>query len=212
MNAVIELEHYGYGKWDLFAINVVMFSAFLLLLPFRRSIEKRSAGVYLAFIVSLFAEMYGFPLTIYFLTWYIGYQNPLTHESGHLLYPVVAMSGFGIVGHLVTDFMVGIGLLLVIFGWRGIHRSGDTVLTKGVYSYVRHPQYLGILLVTLGLLIQWVTIPTLIMWPILAFAYYRLARREEREMEQRFGEEYAAYKRKVRMFIPFSLRRRLILS
>ena len=206
------MEEYGYGKWDLVAVNVVMFSTFLLLLPFRRSIEKRSAGVYLAFIISLFAEMYGFPLTIYFLTWYIGYQNPFTHESGHLLSPVIAMSGFGMAGHLLTDFMVGIGLLLIIFGWRGIHQYRDRVLTKGVYSHMRHPQYLGILLITLGLLIQWVTIPALIMWPILAFSYYRLARREEREMEQRFGEEYATYKRKVPMFIPLPLRDKPSLS
>jgi len=203
------LEQYGYGRWDLVAINIVMFSAFLMLLPFRRRIEKRSTGIYLAFITSVFAEMYGFPLTIYFLTWYIGYQNPLTHESGHLLYPVIAMSGFGTIGHAVTDIMVGIGVLLVIVGWREIHESGDRVFSKGLYSCVRHPQYLGILLITLGLLIQWITIPTLLMWPILGFAYYRLAKQEEREMERRFGGEYAAYRRRVPMFIPFSFRRRL---
>jgi len=200
------LAQYGYGRWDLVAINVVMFSVFLMFLPFRRRVEKRSAGIYLAFTISLFAEMYGFPLTIYFLTWYIGYQNPLTHESGHLFYPVIAMSGLGIFGHLLTDIMVGIGILLIIVGWKEIHQSGGKVFSKGLYSYVRHPQYLGILLITLGLLIQWVTIPALIMWPILAFAYYRLAKQEESEMEQRFGEEYAAYKRRVPMFIPLFFR------
>jgi protein-S-isoprenylcysteine O-methyltransferase Ste14 len=88
-------------------------------------------------------------------------------------------------------------------GWMLIYKSeGDRLVTEGVYSYVRHPQYDGIFLVTVGFLIQWPSLTTLIMWPILMLAYWRLAMREERELEARFGQEFQAYKARVPAFIP----------
>ena len=92
--------------------------------------------------------------------------------------------------------------MLVIAGWRPIYRSKEDLVIQGVYHYVRHPQYLGFLLVTLGWLIHWPTVPTAVMWPILVVMYYKLARREEKEMEERFGGRYLLYKENVPMFIP----------
>ena len=102
------------------------------------------------------------------------------------------------IGFIIT----GIGLLLVIVGWRPIHEAKEDLVTKGAYSYLRHPQYLGFILVTLGWLIHWPTIPTAAMWPILVVMYCRLAKKEEKEMRERFGDRYLQYIKKVPMFIP----------
>jgi len=200
------LAEYGYGHWGLTLLNVVFFAIFLLFLPFRRRIKSRHSSVYLAFIVALYTEMYGFPLTIYILTWLFGYSNPLTHEAGHLL-PFI---NHGTIGHIITEATIWIGILLVISGWWQIHRMSKDrssywkLVTNGVYGVVRHPQYLGFLLLTVGMLVQWMTIPTALMWPVLVVAYYKLAKEEEGEMEKHFGKEYEAYRSRVPMFIPFS--------
>lgn len=199
--SVMAAADYGYGDWALAIISIVLFSLFIALLPYRRN-ERRgraSRGVLLAFVVALFAEMYGFPLTIYILSWAIGYQNPLTHDAGHLLYPQLGMlSPF----HFLSIAMIGGGILLVSEGWSKIYKAADTLATDGIYTRVRHPQYLGIFLVTSGFLLQWITIPTAIMFPILVWLYYRLAKKEERDMESMFGIDYLNYKSRVPMFLP----------
>ncbi len=153
------------------------------------------------FIVALFMEMYGFPLTIYILSWLIGYQNPLTHESGHLLYPQLGMLS---PLHFLSIFMMGGGIILISKGWSKIYNAKGSLIIDGVYSYVRHPQYLGIYLVTSGFLLQWITIPAAIMFPILLVMYYRLARKEEVDMESVFGDEYRRYRLSVPMLLPTS--------
>jgi len=194
------LGGYGYGFWLPVVVNVLFFALFLAFIPFKRKTSRLPASLYLAFMVALFTEMYGFPLTIFILTWYFGYSNPLTHESGHLLYPGEGMAS---PLHLLSNLMIIGGILLVMLGWKSIHGARAQLVTTGLYQFTRHPQYLGILLVTSGLLLQWLTIPTAVMWPILAYLYYRLARMEERAMEESFGNRYREYKRKVPMFIPF---------
>lgn len=198
------LGDFGYGYWGLVVINVVLFTLFISLLPYRKEgrATKASKGILAAFVVALFAEMYGFPLTIYVLTWLVGYQNPLTHESGHLLFPELGMLS---PLHFLSFAMIGGGILLVIQGWSKIYNAKDSLVMDGVYSYVRHPQYLGIFLVTSGFLLQWITIPTAIMFPILVLMYYRLAKKEEEEMERLFGDEYRRYRLSVPMFLPTGL-------
>ncbi len=201
MNTTMAATDYAYGDWTLVIISVVLFSLFIMMLPYRRS-ERRgraSKGVLLAFVVALFTEMYGFPLTIYFLSWAIGYQNPLTHNAGHLLYPQLGMLN---PLHFVSIAMIGGGILLVSEGWSKIYKAGDKLVTDGIYAHVRHPQYLGIFFVTSGFLLQWITIPTAIMFPILVWVYYRLAKREEKDMESAFGVGYLNYKSRVPMFFP----------
>lgn len=187
----------SYGRWDLVALNVALFLLFLSLIPLRREVRHKPTGVYADFVVALFAEMYGFPLTIYVLTWYFGYSNPLTHESGHLLW-----GGMFTPGHLFSDAMILTGALLVISGYRKIHKERGCLVTTGIYAHTRHPQYLGILILTLGLLLQWITIPALLMWPVLAYIYLRLARKEDEELLKTYGHAFLEYRRNVPMLLP----------
>ena len=94
------------------------------------------------------------------------------------------------------------GILLIVFGWKGIHEAKGEIVTKGIYSYVRHPQYLGFLLLTFGMNLEWMTFFTVLLWPVIAVLYYRLAKTEEKYSEELFGEEYRKYKRTVPMFVP----------
>jgi len=203
------MADYGYGLWSLVLTNIILFGLFILFVPFRKNNGRLPASVYLAFIVALYTEMYGFPLTIYILAWLFGYENPLTHTAGHVFAGFIGEDLFYLIVHPLSELMIFIGFLLIIFGWQKIYQAEGQLVTTGVYAHVRHPQYLGFILLTFGMLIQWVTIPILLMWPILAILYYRLARKEEEDMEATFGSKYQEYKRKVPMFIPFSKSLRL---
>ena len=151
--------------------------------------------------------MFGVPLTIYFLSGFFGIPLAPDPLHGHLLAATLALLGLwtldtGVwVVMVVSIVMLLIAAYLVVKGWRTVYR-GEGLVTTGLYSHVRHPQYLGIILGSIAFLIQWPTIPILIMFPILAIAYYRLSKKEEKEMVERFGEEYLQYQRRVPMFLP----------
>ena len=190
--------------WGFMVLNIILFSLFILFIRFRKKITRLPSSIYLAFIVALFAEMYGFPLTMYIITWLFGSTFP-----GCLWYPLAVLTGEDLftaffLGFLLplSNIIILMGTLLIIFGWRKIYRAKGKLVTKGIYGHVRHPQYLGFLLLTLGMNILWVTISTLLLWPILAILYYRLAKEEDKELEERFSEEYRKYERNVPMLIP----------
>lgn len=200
---------YAYGFWSLVVVNVVLFLFFILsfLTPVKKR-EWRSMGVVAAFFIALFTEMYGFPLTIYILTAILGSRypalNPFAHESGHLW---VAFFGGGAATlalvHVISNGLIIAGFFIMAAGWKRVHAAKGELVTEGVYGHVRHPQYSGLFVVTIGLLIQWPTIITVLMWPVLIAAYYKLAKREEGDMEKEFGDAYKKYKERVPMFIPY---------
>ena len=199
---------WGYGFWSLVLINaaIFVFLALSFLTPVKRR-EWRSFGLFTAFVVALFTEMYGFPLTIYILTAVLGSRypalNPFSHASGHLW---ITLFGGGawmsVIIHVISNGLMVGGLLLMGVGWRRIHAARGELVTDGLYAWMRHPQYTGLYLISVGMLVQWPTIVTVATWPALLLIYYRLARREEREAEAQFGDAYRAYRARVPMFVP----------
>lgn len=192
------------GRWDIAVLYMAFFSAFLLFLNVHpiEKISWKNYSIYSAFIVALFAEMFGFPLTVFLSSFFIKLPSTsafplITFESTFLgLHYQMEINTF--IG-LVVSF---IALAIIALGWKKIYKSRG-LATDGIYSFVRHPQYLGIFLVVTVWALVWPTLLTLLMWPILMFSYYRLAKREEYELALRFGEKYEEYKKRVPMFLPF---------
>ncbi len=201
-------QSYDYGIWWMVIFNVALFGVFVFgFLRPKKKYEWQTLGVFAAFIVALFTEMYGFPLTIYVLLSLfgenIGIIDPFQHVNGHLLGTVLgAPEWLKLIICQIGGFVMLIGLIMMGKGWRKIHEANGELVTDGIYTYMRNPQYSGLFLITIGMLIQWPTLITLIMWPILMYAYYRLAMREERAVEAQFGEAYRKYKMNVPAFIP----------
>jgi protein-S-isoprenylcysteine O-methyltransferase Ste14 len=201
----------AYGLWSLVIINSAIFIifAFSFFKPQTRR-DWRSFGAFSAFIVALFTEMYGFPLTIYLLSGWLQSRYPnvdwFSHDAGHLPEMLLGWKANPHFGpfHLLSFAFIGGGFVLIARAWRVLYeaqRRGE-LATTGPYAYVRHPQYAGFILVMFGFLLQWPTLLTLVMFPVLVWMYVRLARSEEREVEAEFGETYRAYARRVPAFLP----------
>lgn len=185
-------------------LNFVLIGSFVLLIGFRRKLARLPASIYVAFILVLYVEMYGFPLTMYFFTWATGSGSVAT-----LWYLLTAITGEQLFYQIflgvivpVSNVIIIFGMLLIVFGWKRIYGAKNQLITSGVYRYVRHPQYLGFILITLGMNVLWVTFSTLTLWPVLVFLYYRLAKEEDEQMKQRFGETFTEYRDAVPMFVP----------
>lgn len=196
-----------YGNWWAVAAWVVLYGVLIAFVPFYKKSQVRPASVYLAFIVAFALEMFGVPLSLYIVAGLSGYWLPEGFLWGHTLSPYI-----GHWGMYIGLVLCALGVWMVVVGWKQIHqhywgkeRGEGELVTKGIYAYIRHPQYTGFLLVTLGILAQWATIPLLILWPVMVTIYYRLARKEEKEMESEFGQAYAQYKRQTSMFLPFMI-------
>jgi protein-S-isoprenylcysteine O-methyltransferase Ste14 len=201
----------AYGLWSLVLINSIVFVAFALSFAKPQSPRDwRSFGAFAAFIVALFAEMYGFPLTIYLLSGWLAQRYPgldlLSHENGHLWHTLLGWTGDPHFDpfHVASYVLIGGGFWILAAAWPVLYQAqrARRLATTGPYSRVRHPQYVGFVLIMAGFLLQWPTLVTLVMFPILVGMYVRLARREEAEARVEFGAAYDEYAREVPAWIP----------
>ena len=208
-----------YGLWWAVAINSLVFIAFAFGF-FRPKSPRdwRSFGAFSAFLVALFTEMYGFPLTIYLVSGWLAKRFPeidwFAHDSGHLLEMMFGWGGDPHVGpfHMLSSVFVLGGFILLALAWRVLYRAQrrQRLAMTGAYALVRHPQYLAFGSIMFGFLLQWPTLPTVVMFPILVFMYLRLAQREEEQALAEFGEEYGRYRRETPAWFPrFGSRHRL---
>ena len=201
----------SYGLWPLVVINSLIFIifAFSFTKP-KTSRDWRSFGAFSAFIVALFTEMYGFPLTIYLFSGWLSSRFPgidfFAHNSGHLFEDFFGWGGDPHFGpfHIVSYILIGYGFVLLSKAWRVLYaaQQNNTLATTGPYAKIRHPQYVGFVLIMFGFLLQWPTILTLVMFPILVWMYVRLARGEKKVAQKEFGEQWDTYAHQTPAFIP----------
>jgi len=190
-------------------VAIVLIFAFSFTKP-KTKRDWRSFGAFSAFIVALFTEMYGFPLTIYLFSGWLSSKYPnldlYSHNSGHLWDTLLGwkfdphFSPF----HILSIAFIAFGFLLLADSWRVLYQAQrkHRIASSGSYSYIRHPQYTGFIIIMLGFLLQWPTLLTLVMFPILLIMYLRLAKTEERESLEIFGDKYKEYMKKTPAFIP----------
>jgi protein-S-isoprenylcysteine O-methyltransferase Ste14 len=192
----------AYGLWTLVIMNslVFIFFAFSFGKP-QTPRDWRSFGAFSAFTVALFAEMYGFPLTIFLLSGWLQRRYPgidlMSHDAGHLWPTLFGLKGdphFGVL-HILSGLIIGGGFILLGAAWPVLYsaQTEGRLATTGAYSYVRHPQYIGFIAIMFGFLLQWPTILTLLMFPLLVYMYVHLAHAEEAEARRTFGETYDRY-------------------
>ncbi len=200
----------GYGLWFLVVFNslVFIFFAASFFHP-KTKRDWRALGGFSAFVVALFTEMYGYPLTVYLLTGPLSGLVPgvdLSHNAGHLWVDLIGWKGDPHLSpfHLASYAFIGGGFWLIASAWKVLFSAqrADKLATEGAYARIRHPQYLGLILIMVGFLLQWPTFATLAMFPILLVVYRRLAMREEREVRAQFGALYDEYAERTPRFLP----------
>ena len=206
-----------YGNWPtvLLITAVFLFFLFFLTRP-RKPKEWRGTGLAAAFFISLFTEMFGIPLTIYLLAPLIG-VSPQTfgmfesHLWAYLFSRTDIMSlktGVGLV-MVLSSSLILLGFIFLVTGWKKIYHGGNGLIMDGLYARLRHPQYLGLILIVVAFLIMWPTILTILLAPFLIGRYVLLAREEDRELEKEFGDEFRHYRGAVPPFIPSISRQRI---
>jgi len=194
-----------FHNWFGVLFFIALYSLVLLFIPFYKKMDTKPRGTYIAFVIAFAIEMHGIPFSMNIIAWIIGKNLPEGVLWGHTLF-----SSIGFLGMYINIGLAIIALVLILNGWYNIYKkywskeSGKgELVTTGVYRFIRHPQYTGLLLLSLGMLIEWATLPMLIMFPIMVFMYTRLAKREEKDMIKEFGISYTQYMGRTKMFIPF---------
>lgn len=201
----------AYGLWSLVIINSAIFIifAFSFFKP-QTARDWRSFSAFSAFLVAMFTEMYGIPMTIYLLMPWLSKTFPgidwLSHDAGHLLEMIFGWKGnphFGPFHFLSSVFIFG-GFIMLSSAWRVLYKAQRhrQLATTGIYARVRHPQYVAFILVMFGFLLQWPTLLTLVMFPILVYMYVRLAKSEEKQADAEFGDAWRQYALRTPGFWP----------
>lgn len=201
----------SYGLWGLVILNSVVFIAFAFsFFKPQTKTDWRSFSAFSAFIIALFVEMYGFPLSIYVLSGWLSPKYPginfLTHDNGHLIHTLLGMKGnpHWDIFHILSNGFIFGGFISLSSAWHTLwqaqqqHRLANT----GLYAYLRHPQYMAFIAIMLGFLLQWPTLPTLVMFPVLTLMYVRLGIQEEATMAAEFGEQYRRWAAVTPRFFP----------
>ena len=204
-------EASGYGLWMLVILNSAIFIMFAFSFSKPQTARDwRTFGAFSAFIIALFVEMYGFPLTIYLMSGWLQTRYPhldiLSHNAGHLWSTLLGEKGdphFGPL-HIASYVFLGFGFYLLASAWNVLYHAQrhNRLAKSGPYARIRHPQYVGFALILLGFLLQWPTLLTLLLFPFLLVMYARLSITEEKEMHQRFGAEYDAWAAHTPRFLP----------
>lgn len=200
-----------YNLWPLVIVSsgIFIIFAFSFTKP-KTPRDWRSFGMFSAFIVALFTEMYGFPLTIYLLSGWLSDKFPgmnlYSHDMGHLWQSLFGFKGdphFDVF-HILSNVLIFAGFIMLSSAWGVLYKAQKThtLAITGLYAHIRHPQYVGFIAIMFGFLLQWPTIITLVMFPILVFTYKRLAIIEEKQMLKTFGKTYEEYLKKTPAFIP----------
>ena len=193
------------GAWGIAVIMTVVASwiVYHYLAP-KSWREWASAGLVQAFLIALYAEMYGFPLTIYLLARFFGFDR--TELSASLWSTLLGVGELGMVISMILGYaLLFVGLGLFAQGWRELYRARreNRLADNGLYALVRHPQYTGLFIGLFGEgIVHWPTLFSVALFPVIVLAYTLLARREEKQMVLQFGARYEAYRQRVPMFFP----------
>lgn len=201
----------AYGLWGLVIVNSVIFVgfAFSFFKPQTKT-DWRTFSAFSAFIIALFVEMYGFPLSIYLFSGWLAAKYPhvdfLSHDNGHLIHTLLGFKGdpHWDAFHILSNVFIFGGFLILSNAWHALWKAQrrHRLAQSGIYAYVRHPQYVAFILIMFGFLLQWPTLPTLLMFPVLTLMYVRLSFKEEKDAEQEFGDEYRHWAAATPRFIP----------
>jgi len=194
-----------FHNWFGVLFFMVLYSGVLLFMPFYKKMDKKPAGTYLAFVAAFAIEMHGIPFSMWVISWIIGRELPEGVLWGHTL-----ITSIGYWGMYINIGCAIAALTLILNGWYNVYKkywskekgTGSLVKT-GVYRYIRHPQYAGLLLLSFGMIAEWATLPMLVLFPVIITMYVHLAKREEKDMLEEFGAEYREYMETTKMFIPF---------
>jgi len=192
-----------FHNWFGLVLFAVVYGVFIAFIPFYRKSQRKPSGAYLAFVLAFVLEMFGMPMSMYVLAWIFGHRLPDGILRGHTLNAYIGDWGMYI-GAVISLS----GVAPVVVGWHAIHahhwskEAGQGgLVTSGICRFIRNPQFAGFLLITLSMMFEWTTVTLLIMWPVLVWIYFRLARREERDMEAEFGEWFLDYRERTGMFL-----------
>ena len=204
------MSEYGYGLWLLVIVNSAVFIIFALsFFHPRTNRDWKAMGGFSAFVVALMVEMYGFPLTVYLLSGWVGSRFEsltLTHDGGHLWSELFGWDGDPHLSpfHMASYLFIGGGFWVIAAAWPVLLRAAkdNSLATTGLYARVRHPQYVGFLAIMVGFLLQWPTLPTLVMFPVLVYIYRRLSLGEERIVADQFGPVWDKYAERTPRFVP----------